>query len=76
MPSLAALGGNVLAGAPGCGLATEPAVGAAILQQLDPRAHLNRKLRFCSAREILLPHQPVFDVSNGFSGRFTAQKSP
>ncbi len=34
MPSLAALGGSVLAGSPGCGLATEPAVGAAILQQL------------------------------------------
>ena len=34
MPSLTALGGSVLAGSPGCGLATEPAVGAAILEQL------------------------------------------
>ena len=34
MPSLTVLGGSVLTGSPGCGLATEPAVGAAILEQL------------------------------------------
>jgi hypothetical protein len=35
---------------------------------LDQRTHSNRKVRFRSAKELLLAHEPNFDFLTGFSG--------